>query len=118
MRASGEVTYLDVPEIEGFGGIAVVDSSADGGLVAGTYGYFNVDAGLFVPEGWLWTQGTGMVLLQPIIDEYQFSDTWERNLRDISTNGRLLLFSGWEPSLDPRVMTQYRAAILRLKPRR
>ena len=118
MRASGEVTYLDVPEIEGFGGIAVVDSSAEGGIVAGTYGYFNADAGWFVPEGWLWTQDTGMVLLQPIIDEYQFSDTWERNLRDISTNGRLLLFSGWEPSLDPRVMTQYRAAILRLKLRR
>jgi hypothetical protein len=118
IRPSGDVTYLDVPEIPGYGGIGIDDASADGSLIAGSYGYFNADAGWFVPEGWLWTQDTGMVLLQPIIDEYQFSDTWERNLRDISTNGRLLLFSGWEPSLDPRVMTQYRAAILRLKPRR
>ena len=41
-----------------------------------------------------------------------------RSLRDIIADGRLLLFPGWEPLLDPRVMTHYRAAILRLKPRR
>lgn len=115
----GDVVYIPHPT-SGLlpGQIGARDINLAGDLIVGNYAAHH-SGPYYISEGWLWTQDTGTVDLRDILEgngDYQFTDRWNRGLRDISANGENILFTGFIAESNSS-LHQFRAGVLRLIPR-
>lgn len=114
---SGSVTYLDIPD-GAYESIAT-STSTDGSLIAGGQVIWDQSLVVLTEEGWLWSEDTSTVSLRDILEgegDLQFTDRWNRKVKDVSSDGTKILFSGIK-SAPKGGLQQYRAGILRLIPK-
>ena len=82
----------------------------DGTLVTGSY-----VTSPHTAEAYLWTQSTGLVSLEPLLQELQLAEPWtERAAASVSSSGDLVLLSG-ELAQQPGQPLRTLAAVLRLE---
>jgi hypothetical protein len=114
-RGPGRTQYLGAPSDASAGRlISVQDASADGSIVVGGYNP-RTNLPFFQQEGWIWTQNTGLVSLRALLEELDLPGPWtNRSIVSLSSDGQLMLLSGYDGSTSPGQTVNRRAAILRL----
>ena len=117
---SGEVVYLGEPDALAADALTyIADVSADGSLVAGVYHYDFVENSLTSrSQAWIWTQATGLVSAQAILDGLEPQRLQHRDIVEVSSDGRTWLVSTWSPTPDGVQSPVVRAALVRLSPKR
>lgn len=93
------------------------DLASDGNLAAGAYTQLLREDGdtVFVrDEGFVWTQNTGIVSMEPILTELGIQLWTARAVTSVSSDGRFILLAGW---IETQALNHWKAIVLKAEPK-